>query len=364
MSATAPPSVDELRAEATAFLDGHAERRSTERPFVWGEGDDDVTIVEDQPPEEEQAALAAAQAWARTRWDAGFGWLDGPVDLGGRGLTRGHVQAYRSLEAGYVLPSQSIFTIGLGMVAPTLAVHGSDAIRRQYLPGLHRGNVIACQLFSEPGAGSDLAAVACRAERDGDKWVLTGQKVWTSNAHLAHVGEAICRSDPTQPKHKGMTAFVVPMDAPGVTVRPLRQMSGGAGFNEVFLDGVRVRDDHRLGDIGEGWGVALTTLLNERASLGGGGMGLGRGPGPFERLVALLRHVDGTGDPVLRDRLAALYATHKTLEWTARRGRDTAGDGRPGPEMSVLKLAGTRHLSAISAFVSAALGPALLADTG
>jgi alkylation response protein AidB-like acyl-CoA dehydrogenase len=358
-------TLDEFRAEARSFLDAGA-ARTAERaaPFAWGTGSDCVAIVEERSPEQEAAELADAKAWAARRFAAGFGWIDGPEAYGGRGLPAAYRSAYRSLESGYELPDQSFFTIGLGMVAPTILAHGGEDVKRAYLPGLHRGDLLACQLFSEPGAGSDLAAVATRAERDGDEWSISGQKVWTSNAHLADLGEIICRTDPDLPKHRGLTAFLVDMHAPGVEVRPLRQMSGGTGFNEVFLDRVRVPDDHRLGDVHGGWGVALTTLLNERASIGGG-MGLGPGPGPFERLVAMLRHFGLADDPLLRDELARLFTTHRAIELTGRRASARLAAGElPGAEMSILKLAGTNQLAAISSFVSRVLGPRLVADTG
>jgi acyl-CoA dehydrogenase len=249
-------------------------------------------------------------------------------------------------------------------VAPTIAAHARPEVAARYIAPLHRGDVIACQLFSEPGAGSDLASLSMRAERDGDSWVLNGQKVWTSNAHHAHIGEVICRSDPDAPKHAGMTAFLVDMSAPGVEVRPLRQMTGGAGFNEVFFTDVRVPDDHRLGEVGGGWGVAVTTLMNERASIGDG-MGLGRGPGPFERLIALTREMGAADDPITRDRLARLWSQHKVNGWTARRAQAAMkATGVPGPEMSVLKLAGTLHLLDIADYTAAVLGPRVCADTG
>lgn len=356
-------TVQQLCEEAATFLAANARRRRS-AGFAWGEGDDNVSIIEERDPAQDAAELARAKAWAALRFDAGFGWIDGPRELGGRGLTAAHRQAYRTLESGYELPDQSYFTIGLGMVAPTIAAHGVPEIQRAYLGPLHRGDLIACQLFSEPGAGSDLASVSTKAVRDGAEWVITGQKVWTSNAHLADLGEIICRTDPDLPKHKGLTGFLVDMHAPGVEVRPLRQMTGGAGFNEVYLDEVRVADDHRLGDVNAGWGVALTTLSNERAAIGSG-MGLGRGPGPFERLIALLRQFDADGDPGLRDELARLYGAERIAGWTLRRGAASAATGAPpGPELSILKLAGTQNLQAMSAFVSRVLGPRLVADTG
>jgi acyl-CoA dehydrogenase len=364
-SAGVPRTLDAFRGAARAFLDHHAPRRpETEAEFVWGEGDDFVGIVEEGDPETERRLLDDAQAWAALRYDAGFGWIDGPPELGGAGLGAEFARAYRSLEAGYEIPDQSIFTIGLGMVAPTVAAHATPEVAAAYLPGLHRGDVIACQLFSEPGAGSDLAAVATRADRDGDSWIVNGQKVWTSNAHHAAIGEIICRTDPDAPKHAGMTAFLVDMGAPGVEVRPLRQMTGGAGFNEVFFDDVRIPDSHRLGEVGGGWGVALTTLMNERASIGGG-MGLARGPGPFERLVALVRVMGRDGDPVTRDELARLYANAQVLSFTTKRAQASLAAGKlPGPEMSIIKLAGTKQLLAIAEFAARVLGPRLAADTG
>ena len=356
-------ALDAFRAEAEAFLAANAMPKAATGPFVWGEGSDVVAIIEEKEPSAQQADLEAAKDWASRRYDAGFGWIDGPPEYGGRGLSAAHRQAYRALESGYEVPDQSFFTIGLGMVAPTILVHGTEEVKIAYLAGLQRGDLLACQLFSEPGAGSDLASVATRAERDGDEWVITGQKVWTSNAHLSDLGEIICRSDPDVPKHKGMSAFVVDMRAPGVEVRPLRQMTGGAGFNEVFLNEVRVPDSHRLGEVDGGWAVALTTLANERASLGSG-MGLGRGPGPFERLICLIRHFDRAGDPVLRQQLARLYTSQRVSSWTLARGTAGPRPGRLGPELSILKLMGTRNLVDMAGFVSQILGPRLLADTG
>jgi acyl-CoA dehydrogenase len=371
-SAPAPPAVpdlDQFVGEARAFLDAHAERRShgrggPGRGFVWGEEDERVAIVEEKDPDQEQADLALARAWVATRYDAGFGWIEGPVAYGGRGLTGEHTRRYRALEQEYAVPDLSGFTVGLGMVGPTVAVHATEDVRREMLPKIYRGDLLTCQLFSEPGAGSDLAAIATRAERDGDEWVITGQKVWTSGAHLADVGEIICRTDPDVPKHAGLTGFLVDMRAPGVEVRPLRQMTGGASFNEVFLTEARVPDTNRLGDVNAGWGVAVTTLMNERASIGSG-MGLGPGPGTFDRLIALVRHFGLEDDPVVRDRLADLYASYRVNGLTAQRGAaNLRTGGLPGPELSTAKLAGVRYLAEVSDFVSHVLGPRLVADTG
>ena len=263
-------SIDEFRAEATAFLDANAEPRDTDQRFVWGEGDDDLALFEEVDPEAEQRQLAEAKAWRAKRFDAGFGYISGPVEYGGRELPAAYDRAYAQLEAKYAIPDQSFFGIGLGMVAPTILAHATDVVKEAYLAKMYRGDLVGAQLFSEPGAGSDLAGLQTKAVRDGDEWILTGQKVWTSGAQYSDIGEVICRTDADLPKHKGLTGFVVDMHAPGVEVVPLRQMTGGASFNEVFFNEVRVPDDHRLGDVNQGWSVALTTLMNERASIGAG----------------------------------------------------------------------------------------------
>ncbi|HZA88199.1 MAG TPA: acyl-CoA dehydrogenase family protein, partial [Acidimicrobiales bacterium] len=238
-------------------------------------------------------------------------------------------------------------------------------IKARYLPALHRADLVACQLFSEPGAGSDLAGLQTRAERDGDEWIVTGQKVWTSGAHYSDIGEVICRTDADLPKHQGLTGFVVDMHAPGVDVRPLRQMTGGASFNEVFFNEVRVPDDHRLGDVNQGWSVALTTLMNERASIGAGSAGGGTGLADATRLAQMLRHFGLADDAVLRDELMRLYTGFRVAKLTNQRALDKIRSGQlPGPEMSIAKLALTQNLTGTGEFVAKVLGPRITADTG
>lgn len=360
----AEPSLDEFAEECTAFLDASATPRPPARDFVWGEGDDDIALFEEIDPAEELRQLDKAKAWRAQRFDAGLGWITGPAELGGRGLSAAHERLYTSLETRYVVPPQGFFGIGLGMVAPTILAHATDDVKRAYLPGMYRGDVVGCQLFSEPGAGSDLAGLQMRAERDGEQWLLNGQKVWTSGAQYSDIGEVICRSDPDQPKHRGLTGFVVDMRAPGVEVRPLRQMTGGASFNEVFFNDVRVPDDHRLGDVNQGWTVALTTLMNERASIGGGGGG-GLGVANTSRLAEMLRHFDLAADPVHRQELMRLHCSYQVAKLTNQRALDKIKAGQlPGPELSIAKLALTENLTATASFVSRVLGPRLLADTG
>jgi acyl-CoA dehydrogenase len=226
---------------------------------------------------------------------------------------------------------------------------------------MYRGDIVGCQLFSEPGAGSDLAGLTTKAERDGDEWVITGQKVWTSGAHYSQIGEIIARTDPSLPKHKGLTGFIVDMNAPGVEIRPLRQMTGGASFNEVFFTEVRVRDDHRLGDVNNGWNVALTTLMNERAAIGGGG----GGGGFFTRVIEMVKHYGLDSDPVVRDELAKIIIHNKVAGYNNQRALDKIKSGQmPGPEMSMAKLAGTNNMIRLGNFVSMVLGPKLVADSG
>jgi alkylation response protein AidB-like acyl-CoA dehydrogenase len=355
-------SLEDFSASAKAFLDANTEPRSEEK-FVWGEGTDRVGLLDEQTREEEAAELAAAKEWKATEFDAGFGWITGPEEYGGRGLSKEYARAYADLHTEYRVPSQRPFGVGLGMVAPTILAHGIAEVKERYLRSMYRGDVIGCQLFSEPVAGSDLAGIQTRAVRDGDEWVVSGQKVWTSGAQYSDVGEIITRTSTDKPKHKGLTMFLVDMRAPGVDVRPLRQMTGGASFNEVFFEEVRVHDSHRLGDIDEGWTVALTTLMNERAAIGGGGAGLGSVS--VTRFIELARYLGLANDPLVRQRLADAFVRTTVARYTNLRAMaKVRADQLPGPEMSIAKLALTQNMQQLSEMVGALLGPRLVADTG
>jgi alkylation response protein AidB-like acyl-CoA dehydrogenase len=354
-------SETQFRAEAKSFLDDRAEPRHEEK-FEWGKGSDRVGLLEEKSAEQEAAEIRAAKTWKATEYDAGFGWISGPEEYGGRALPAGHDRAYRELAARYAIPPQTVFGIGLGMVAPTILAHAIPEVKARYLAPLHRGDLIGCQLFSEPVAGSDLAGIQTRAVRDGDEWVLTGQKVWTSGAHVSDVGEIITRTSTDKPKHKGLTMFLIDMRAAGIEVRPLRQMTGGASFNEVFLSDVRVPDTHRLGDVDEGWTVALTTLMNERAAIGGGGMVGGVG---LTRLRELATHFALDDDPLIRQRLADIFVRHSVARYTGLRAMAKIRAGQlPGPEMSITKLALTQNMQVIAQTLGELLGPRLVADTG
>jgi alkylation response protein AidB-like acyl-CoA dehydrogenase len=355
-------SEEEFLKEATEFLEANASPRVQIRSG-WGEGSDEVAILEEKDRAQELAELEAARKWANTRFEAGFGWLTGPEALGGRNLPRSYQRLYDSVEGRFDTAPQTVYGIGLGMVAPTILAHAIDPVREKYLAPMYRGDIVACQLFSEPEAGSDLAGIQTRATRDGDEWIVTGQKVWTSGAHLADIGEIVCRTDPDAPKHKGITAFVVDMHAPGVEARPLRQMTGGASFNEVFFNEVRIPDTHRLGDVNGGWSVALTTLMNERAAIGGGSMA-GSGGGT-ERLIELVRHEGRHTDPLVRQQLASIYIAARVANYTNLRAMaKIAQGGLPGPEMSIAKLSLTANMRRTSDLLSTVLGPKLVADSG
>ena len=354
-------SLEEFTAAATAFLDANLERKEAEKTFVWGEGSDKVNVFEERTRQQELEMLEESKAWRRKKFDAGFGWITGPAEFGGAGLTPAHERVFNRLESEYKVPNQGFFQIGLGMVAPTILAHASATAKDAYLKKMWRADIVGCQLFSEPGAGSDLASLQTKAVRDGDEWIITGQKVWTSGAHYSDIGEIICRTDADLPKHKGLTGFIVDMKAPGVEIRPLRQMTGGASFNEVFFTEVRVRDDHRLGDVNNGWNVALTTLMNERAAIGGGG----GGADPLTRVYAMVRHYGLDKDPIVRDKLADLYTRYRVASYNNQRAMAKIRAGQtPGPEMSTAKMALTDNQLRLCAFLSEVLGPKIVVDTG
>ena len=354
-----PPSLDEFVAAAETFLGVHAKPRSPVA-FRWGVGSDRIGVFPERTLEEDHLDLGAARAWRRTVFEAGFGWITGPIEHGGRGLETPYQRAYDDIERDYVVPSTSVFGITYGMVAPTILGFGTEHCKRSYLAGLYRGDVLGCQLFSEPGAGSDVASLTTRAVRDGDEWVISGQKVWTSGAHLADIGLLLARTDPEKPKHRGLTMFVVDMRAKGVDVRPLRQMTGGASFNEVFFSEVRVPDALRLGAVDDGWGVAIATLMHERAFVSS----MNRAS-PVTLVRALVAECGASFDPVVRQRLAEIYTNARVAQLTSDRANAKLRAGQlPGPEMSVGKLALTNNLQRVAALAGQVLGPAMIADTG
>jgi alkylation response protein AidB-like acyl-CoA dehydrogenase len=274
----------------------------------------------------------------RARFDAGLAWVHYPDGLGGLGLPRGFQQYVDQLLADAGAPDNEPrrIGIGLGMAAPTIWAFGTDEQRQRFLRPLWTGEEVWCQLFSEPGAGSDLAALATRAVRDGDSWVVNGQKVWTSSAHQARRGILVARTDPDAPKHAGLTYFLADMSDPGVEVRPLRQITGEAEFNEVFLSDVRIPDTDRLGEVGEGWKVATATLMNERVAIGGNAAP--RESGMVARVAETWRSRPEVRTPGLHDRLMAGWVESEVFRLTGMRLRQKLAAGAPGPEGSAMKL--------------------------
>jgi alkylation response protein AidB-like acyl-CoA dehydrogenase len=282
---------------------------------------------------------ASVEDFRGLQFDLGLAWVSFPPGFGGLELAPGLQREVdtRLREAGAVRPgSREVF--GHTMAGPSVATHGSDEIRKRLLRGTFTGETVWCQLFSEPGAGSDLAALATKAERDGDEWVISGQKVWNTLAHIADRGMLIARTDGSVPKHRGMTYFALDMHAPGVEVRPLRQLTGEAEFNEVFLAEVRVPDADRVGDVGEGWRVALTTLANERSTIGGASGPPRRGSGSIAEAVRIWNEEALSKGPVNRDRLTQLWIEAEVLRLTNMRASQNRRIGNPGAEGSIAKL--------------------------
>ena len=353
-------TIEQFEKEALAFLESNSERRPVEKAFVWGEGSDNFYREKDRA--QEAANAEEAKIWRQKKFDAGFGWITGPESCGGRALTPAYDRLYNQLEATFRVPDQSAFAISLGMVTPTILDHGSPTARDLYVRKLWRGEMIASQLFSEPGAGSDLASLTTKAVKDGDEWVITGQKVWTTGAHYSDIGEIMTRTDWDLPKHKGLTAFIINFKDPNVEVRPLKQMTGGASFNEIFFNEVRVKDDHRLGDVNNGWNVALTTLMNERASIGGSNAGDNN---LITRVIAMVKHYGLETDPLIRSELANIVMNYRIANMNAQRTTAKAKAGQlPGPEGSIGKMVLVNNQARLVKFLSHILGPKLIADSG
>ncbi|OWA02525.1 acyl-CoA dehydrogenase [Streptomyces sp. CS227] len=309
-------------------------------------------LLAEHPP----AATSRADFLA-ARFDAGLAWVHYPEGLGGLGAARSLQSVVEAELAAAGAPDNDPrrIGIGLGMAAPTILAYGTEEQKRRFLRPLWLGEEVWCQLFSEPGAGSDLAALSTRAVLGDDGvWTVTGQKVWTSSAHLARWAILIARTDPAQPKHRGITYFLCDMTDPGVEVRPLRQITGEAEFNEVFLTGVRIPDSHRLGEVGEGWQVARTTLMNERVSIGGSTGG--RESGMIAPLARTWRERPEQRTHALHQRLITLWVEAEVARLTGERLRQQLAVGQPGPEGSGLKLSFARLNQQISGLEVELLG--------
>ncbi|WP_419842712.1 acyl-CoA dehydrogenase family protein [Candidatus Poriferisodalis sp.] len=366
-------TVEEFAARAADWLRQNAEPRPAAdasgghaESTAQANGQFSVSVFHDLSFAEEADLLERLRSWNQCKATQGYHAVAWPAAFGGLGLSSRHARAYSRLEREYQVPdSHELFSVTVGLMAPTVRAFGTPEQQEQFIGSLLRTDLYCCQLFSEPGAGSDLASLGCRAVRDGDEWMVNGQKVWSSGAQFADYGLLIARTDPDQPKHKGMTAFLLPLDRAGVTVRPIKQMSGGTSFNEVFFDDVRLADDLRVGAVGEGWKVALTTLGFERDHSATGSSGGGRRPGGSWRQVrSTAEALDVTSNPVVRDAMMRLYVQLQSEIHLNRRAADLARGGTPGPEGSLGKLKWTEGMRLMADTVSAILGPRLVADTG
>jgi alkylation response protein AidB-like acyl-CoA dehydrogenase len=331
------PEEAAFRAGARTFLEKNAARRAPGTGMSYRAGSDSAEF------------RTQAKRWQAAKADAGFAGITWPKEWGGRGGTAIQQVVYDQEEAQFAVP-RGIFEIGLGMCIPTLCTWGTQQQRDRFARKALRGEEIWCQLFSEPGAGSDLAGLRTRADRDGDAWIINGQKIWTSGAHYCDWGVLVARSDFSAPKHKGLTYFFIDMKSPGIEIRPIKQISGASHFNEVFFSDVHVPDAQRLGAVGEGWKVSLTTLMNERFTIGG------RAGVDVEEVFELARTLQLEDGPALhnatvRDRLADWYVMSQGLKYSHFRTMTALSRGQtPGPESSIGKLVTASKLQAMAAF--------------
>ena len=319
------PEEAEFRAEANAFLSQHLKPKT---PGALRSGS-------------REDFLERAKAWQKTKAEGGFAQITWPKEMGGRGGTVMQQVIWGQEEAKFDAPTGP-FAIGLGMCVPTVIAFGSDEHKKRYVEKALMGEEIWCQLFSEPAAGSDVAGLKTKAVKDGDEWVINGQKVWTSGAHYSDFGILLVRTDPNVPKHKGLTMFIVDMKQKGVDVRPIHQASGGKEFNEVYFTDVRIPDSDRLGEPGMGWKVALVTLMNERLAVGGS-------PGPdWKEIMDYARSAGTLSDQAFRAKLADWYVAAQGYKLTKFRTQTALSRGEtPGPENAIGKIINANHLQDI-----------------
>ena len=339
------PKEAEFRTKVRKFLDANAQRRGeiVKTPTTAGAPE---SVNGEKAAHD---ALMKAKEWQKKKAEAGLAAIMWPKDFGGYGGSPIEQVIYQQEEHNYFVHS-GYFEIGIGMLGPTMMVWGKDEDKKKYLPKMLTGEEIWCQLFSEPAAGSDLAGIKMKAEKDGSDWILNGQKVWTSGAHLSDYGMIVARSDPNAVKHKGLTYFFLDMKTPGIEVKPIKQISGTAHFNEVFFNDVRIPDSQRLGEEGEGWKVALTTLMNER-------LAVGDPPGlDFDQIFDLTKEVEIEDGPAIknsevRQKIADWYVQSRGLQYTKYRSITALSKGQtPGPELSISKLVTASKMQDVSSY--------------
>ncbi len=354
----ATPSLDEFLSQARTWLASVAEPRTAKS---WGEGSDSVAVFENWTPEEERAETDRIRAYEQAKFDAGFGAITWAEEFGGQGLPTAYLLAFRRLEAEFDVPRRTeMFPVTQQLVAPTIAQWGTPEQKDRFVKAMLRTDIIACQLFSETEAGSDLAAVRTKAVQQEDgTWQIDGHKVWTSGAPVADYGVAVTRTDPNVAKHAGLTVFIIPMDAPGVEIRPIRQLTGGSSFNEVYFDKVVLGDEYRLGPVGQGWKVALTVLASER--LDSGNLGLENA----DQAVELARNLGRKLDDFERDQVADLVTRSYVQRLTGMRVAAAVVAGQDaGPEASTGKLLATDTMAKTSQLVRSLLGHEVSVKSG
>jgi acyl-CoA dehydrogenase len=334
------PEEAAFRAEVRAWLDANAKprvKRDTTDPL--DERDDGDT-------------MAKARAWQKTKADKGYARITWPKGMGGIGGTPMQSIIYGQEESKYDVPYGGPFAIGLGMCIPTVMAYCGDETKQRYVKPAVEGTEIWCQLFSEPAGGSDVAALKTRAVKEGDTWTINGSKIWTTGAQFSDYGLLLTRTDPNVPKHKGLTMFYLSMRSPGVEVRPIKQASGASGFNEIFFTDVKIPDSQRVGEVGQGWQVALTTLMHERLAVGGG-QGGGLDVPQLLQLARTLELEDGPAikNAAVREKIADWYVRSAGLKYTTLRTMTALSRGQqPGPEASIAKVVVASKLQDLSAF--------------
>jgi len=333
------PAEAAFRAEVRGWLSKNAKLKNADDP-----GED--LLGERTSPE----VIKAAQAWQKKKAQAQWACITWPKAYGGREASAIQNVIWGQEESKFQTPP-NIFGIGIGMCGPTILTHGTDEQKKRWIPKLISGEDIWCQLFSEPAAGSDLAGLRTTAVKQGNEWIVNGQKIWTTGAHFCDWGILVLRTDGTVAKHAGLSFFVVDMRSPGIEIRPITQINGGRGFNEVFFTNVRIPDENRLSAVGNGWAVAITTLMNERASIGGGGAG-----GGIDDLIELAEKTERFGRPAIedsavREKIADLYTRSRGVQYTGYRTLTALSRGTtPGPEASLGKLVGAALAQDMASF--------------
>jgi len=335
------PEEAAFRAEVRTWLDANARKRQSKREI--------------DPEEMENGAateMAASKSWQKKKAEAGYARITWPKGMGGIGGSPMQSIIFNQEESKYDVPTGGPFAIGLGMCIPTVMAYTNDAVKARYVKPAVEGTEVWCQLFSEPAGGSDVAALKTRAVKEGDTWTINGSKIWTTGAQFSDYGLLLTRTDPNVPKHKGLTMFFLSMKSPGVEVRPIKQASGGSGFNEIFFTDVKIPDSQRVGEVGQGWQVALTTLMHERLAVGGG-QGGGLDVPQLLQLARTLELEDGPAikNAAVREKIADWYVRSAGLKYTTLRTMTALSRGQqPGPEASIAKVVVASKLQDLSAF--------------